>query len=104
MPLVAAGLAFLCLAGGFEAVGIGSGVDDVASECQPVHFGRREAGIGKGPAPFTEVRVGGARDGCPFFPGRDDLEEQLRAVGIEFDVDNLVQAQQVQTRLFSDQP
>jgi hypothetical protein len=33
----AAGLSFLFLAGGFEAVGIGSGVDDVAAERQPAN-------------------------------------------------------------------
>lgn len=33
-----------------------------------------------------EVGVGGADGGCPFFPGGDDLEEQLRSVGIELGV------------------
>lgn len=40
----------------------------------------------------TERRIACEGDGRPFFPGRDDLEQKLGAVGIELDVGDLIEA------------
>ena len=53
-------------------------------------------------APFAERGVGGARDGGPFLPVGDDLEQQFGAAGVELDVAELVQAEQVQAAVAAD--
>ena len=65
-------------------------------EGEPVHDGGGEPGVGESVAPFGEGCVGGAGDGGAFFPGGDDLEQQLGAAGIEGEVADLIEAEQVE--------
>ena len=84
-------------AGGGESVGLGAGVDDVGVEGEPVDDGGGQSGVGEGVAPLAERGVRSAGDGGSFLAGGDDLEEQLGPAGVEVDVADLVQAQQVWT-------
>ncbi len=83
-------------AGGAESVGQGAGVDDVGSEGEAVHDGCGQAGVGERVAPFAERGVGRTGDGGALFTGGDDLKEQLSTAGVEVDVADFVQAQQVE--------
>jgi len=58
--------------------------------------------VGEGGSPLGERGVGGAGDGGSFFAGGDDLEEQLGAAGVEPDVADLVEAEQVEAGVASD--
>ena len=90
------GGSILGCAGRGEAVGVGAGVDDVGAEGEAVHDSGGQAGSGKVLPHSTERGVGGTGDRGPLLAGCDDLEEQLGAAGVEADVANFVQAQQVQ--------
>lgn len=81
--------------GGAESVGGGAGVDDVGVEGQAVYDCGGQAGVGEGGAPFGEGGVGGAGDGGAFFSFGDDLEEEFGAAGVEVDVADFVEAEQV---------
>ena len=83
--------AFPVGSGGAEPVGVAAGGDDVGAEGESVDDRGGQSRVGEGGAPFGERSVGGARNGCAFLPGGDDLEKQFRASGIEVDVANLVQ-------------
>src|SRR5712691_5429035 len=80
--------------GGAQPVGVGSGLDDVRVEGEPVHDGGAEPRVGEGGGPFAEGGVGGDRDGGAFLALGEDLEEQLGAAAVELEVAQLVQAEQ----------
>ena len=92
-------------AGGFagaESVGLGAGLEDVGVEGDPVDDGGDQAGVGEHGSPFAEGQVRGDRDGRSFFAFGDDLEEQLGAAGVDFDVSELVQTEQVEASVAAD--
>jgi hypothetical protein len=74
----------------------------VAVEGEPVDDSGAEAGVGEGALPFAERGVGRDRDGAAFLPLGEDLEEQLRPGGVEFEVAELVQAEQVDLAVAGD--
>jgi hypothetical protein len=88
--------------GGAEAVGVGAGLDDVGSEGEAVDDGGGQAGVGEGCAPFGERGIGSASDGSFFLAGGDDLEQQFGAAGVEVDVADLVEAEQVEAGVATD--
>src|SRR3954471_11666085 len=96
------GGSFLGGAGGAQAVGVGAGGDDVGAEGQPVDHRGGEAGVGEGAAPFGERGVARAGDGGLLLAGGDDLEQQFGAAGVEVDVADLVEAEQVQAGVAAD--
>ena len=77
-------------------------MDDVRVEGQAVDDGGGQAGVGEGGAPLAERGVGGARDGGSFLAGGDDLEEELGAAGVESDIADLVEAEEVEAGVASD--
>jgi hypothetical protein len=90
------------LAGGLEAVGVGAGLDDVGVEGEPVDDGGAEARVGEGAGPFGECGVGSDGDGCFLFPLGEDLEEQFGAAAVQFEVAQLIQAEQVDAAVAGD--
>src|SRR6516162_3585159 len=84
------GLVLLGGAGLGEAVGVGAGLDDVAAEGEAVDDGGAEAGVGEGLGPAAEGLVGGNGDARLFLPFRQNLEEELGAAAVEFDIAELV--------------
>src|SRR6266542_6228439 len=81
---------------GPEAVGVAAGLDDVGFEGETIDHGGGQAGIREGAAPFRERRVAGHSDGGAFFSLGDDLEEQLGSATVEFQVAELVKAEQLE--------
>src|SRR5258705_3550490 len=81
--------------GGAQPVGVGAGGDDVRVEGEPVDDGGAEPGVGEGGGPFGEGGVGRDRDGGAFFPLGEDLEQQLGAAPVQFEVAELIEAEQV---------
>jgi hypothetical protein len=51
---------------------------------------------------FAEGEVGPDRDRGSFFPLGDDLEQQLGAFGVDLDVAELVEAEQIQAAVAAD--
>ena len=51
---------------------------------------------------FAERQVGPDRDGGPFVPLGDDLEQQLGAAGVGLDVAEFVEQQEVQPAVAAD--
>ena len=70
---------------------LGAGLDDVGVEGQPVDDGRHQARIGDDLAPLAERQVGGGGHRGLLLPLGQDLEQQLRAAGVELDVAELVE-------------
>ena len=64
-------------------------------EGDPVDDRGDQAGVGEDGAPFAEWQVRPDRDGGAFVPLGDDLEEQLGAAGVDLDIAELVQEEQV---------
>ncbi len=83
------------LAGGAEPVGLGAGFDDVGVEGGAVDDGGDEAGVGDDLAPFAEGEVRGQGDRGLLLAFGEDLEQELGAAGVELDVAELVEAEQV---------
>ena len=79
-----------------QPVAVGPGLDDVGVEGEPVDDGGGQAGVGERPAPFAEGVVAGHADRCSFFAFGQDLEEQLGAAGVDADVAELVDQEQVE--------
>src|SRR5262249_26259441 len=96
-PTPVTALAGLCAAGrgfaGAEPVGLGAGLEDMGVEGDPVDDGGDQAGSGK--------TVPHALNGR-FVPLGDDLEEQLGALGVDLDVAELVEQQEVQAAVAAD--
>ena len=76
---------------GAEPVGLGAGLEDVGVEGDPVHDRGDQARVGEHGSPLTERQIRGNGDGRFFFAFGDDLEEELGAAGVDFDVAQLVQ-------------
>jgi len=90
-----------CFAGA-ESVGLAAGFEDVGVEGDPVDDGGDQAWVGEHAAPFAEGQVGGDRDGGAFFAFGDDLEEQFGAAGVDLDVAEFVEAEQVEAAVAAD--
>jgi hypothetical protein len=58
--------------------------------------------VGEHGAPFAERQVGGDRDGGSFFAFGDDLEQQFGAAGVDLDVAQLVQAEEIESAVATD--
>ena len=65
--------------GAAEAIGIGSGFDDVGAVGDPVEQRLAQPGIGEDLGPLRERQVGGDDDRRPLGPFGDHLEQELRA-------------------------
>src|SRR5262249_22604532 len=89
------------LSGG-RAVRPGSGFDGLGGEGDAVDDGGDEAGVGEDGSPFAEGQVGPDRDGGSFLAFGDDLEQQLGAAGVELDVAELVEQEQVEAAVAAD--
>jgi hypothetical protein len=85
-----------------EVVGLASGFDDGAVEGEPVDDGGAEPGIGAGVASFAEGGVGGDRDAVLFLAFGQDLEEHFGAAAVEFEVGQLIDAEQVDASVAGD--
>jgi hypothetical protein len=59
-------------------------------------------GAGEHGSPFAEWQVRADRDGGSFFSFGDDLEQQFGAAGVELDVSELIQEQQVEAAVAAD--
>jgi hypothetical protein len=90
-------------AGAAEAVAVVAGLDDVGVEGEPVNDGGDEAGVGDDVAPFAEWQVGGDGDRVFLFAFGDDLEQQFGAAGVELDVAELVEAEQIEASVAGDE-
>ena len=75
---------------GAQPVGLGAGLEDVGVKGDPVHDRVDQPRIWEHGTPFTERKVGRDRDRRSFFAFGDDLEEQLGAAGVDFDVAKLI--------------
>ena len=71
-------------------------------EGDPVDDGGDEAGVGDDLAPFAERQVRGHGDGGFLFSFGEDLEQQFGASGVELDVAELVEAEQVESAVAGD--
>src|SRR5215472_6269676 len=89
VPGTAAGLA------GGEPVRLGAGLEDVGVEGDPVDDRGNQARVGNHRAPLAERQGGADGDGGSFVAFGDDLEQQFGAAGVDLDVAELVQAEQV---------
>ena len=89
-------------AGGAEAVAVGAGFDDVGVEGDAVDDGGDEAGVGDDGASFAEGEVGGDGDAGFLFAFGEDLEEEFAAAGVELDVAEFVEAEQVESSVSCD--
>jgi len=76
----------------------------VGVEGDAVDDGGDEAGVGEDGAPFAEGQVGGDGDGGAFFAFGDDLEEQFGSPGVDVDVAEFVEAEQVEAAVAADDP
>ena len=74
-----------------EPVGVDAGLDDVAAEGEPVHDGGAEPRVGEGLGPAAEALVGGDGNTGLLLPFGQDLEQQLGAAPVQFEVAELVQ-------------
>jgi len=74
----------------------------VGVEGDAVDDGGNEAGVGDHGSPFAEGEVGCDRDGGFLFAFGEDLEQQLGAAGVELDVAELVEAEQVEAPVAGD--
>src|SRR5215470_9790760 len=77
-------LGILLLAGVGEAVGDGSGLDDLPGEGEPVDDRGAEPGVGEGFRPAGERLVGGDGDRGALLSLGENLEEQFGAAPVEF--------------------
>ena len=104
--LILAGVSFASGGGcaGAEAVGLSAGFEDVGVEGDAVDDGGDQAGVGEDCAPFAEGQVGGDGDGGAFLAFGDDLEEQFGSAGVDVDVAELVEAEQVEAAVAADDP
>jgi hypothetical protein len=68
----------------------------VRVEGDAVDDGGDEAGVGEHGSPFAERQICRDRDGGSFLAFGDDLEQQLGAAGVELDIAELVQQEQVE--------
>jgi hypothetical protein len=82
---------------------VGAGFDDVGVEGDAVDDGGDEAGVGDDLAPFAEGQVRGQSDRGLLFTLGQDLEQQLRAAGVELDVAELVEAEQIEAAVAGDE-
>src|ERR1700738_5449822 len=73
-------------------------------EGEPVDDRRGEARVGEGLAPLTEGVVAGHRDRGAFLALGEYLEQQLGAAGIDADISELVDAEQVESSVAADGP
>ena len=87
-----------------EPVGLGAGFDDVRVEGDPVDDGRDQPGVGEHRSPLTERQICGQPDGGPFLPLGDDLEQQFRSSGVDFDLSDLVVEKHNQAAVAADNP
>lgn len=78
-----------------KAVAVAAGLDDVGVVGDSVNDGCGEAWVGDDLAPFAEWQVRCDRDGRFLFSFGDDLEDEFSALGVELDVAELVEAEQV---------
>ena len=87
---------------GAQPVGLGAGLDDVGFEGDPVHDRGAEPGVGEGAGPFGERGVRRDRDRGAFLAFGEHLEQQLRAAAVEFEVAQLIEAEQVDPAVAGD--
>jgi hypothetical protein len=87
---------------GAEPVGLGAGFEDVGVEGDPVDEGGDEAGVGEDGSPFAERQVGPDRDGGAFVAFGDDLEQQFGAAGIDLDIAQFIEEQEVEAAVTAD--
>jgi hypothetical protein len=81
---------------------VGAGLDDVSVEGDAVDDGGDEAGVGEHGSPFAERQICPDRDGGSFLPLCDDLEQQFGAAGVEPDVAQLIEQQEIQAAVTAD--
>jgi len=96
---------FLAASGGLagaQPVGLGAGFEDVGVEGDAVDDGGDRAWVGEDGAPFAEGQVGGDRDGGAFLAFGDDLEEEFGAAGVDVDVAEFVEQQEVEAAVAGD--
>jgi hypothetical protein len=85
-----------------KSVAGGACLDDLAVEGEPVDDGGAKSGVGEGLGPAGERLVGGDRDGGLFLPFGEDLEQQLSAAAVEFEVAELVADEEIDPAVASD--
>ena len=85
-----------------EPVAGGAGLDDLAVEGESVDDGGAEPRVGEGLGPAGERLVGGDRDGGLLLAFGEDLEQQLGAAAVEFEVAELVADQQIDAAVAGD--
>ena len=86
-----------------QSIALGAGLDDVAVEGHPVDDGRDQSGIGDHLAPFGERQVRADGDRCLLLALGQDLEQQLGPSGVELDITELVDQEQVESSIAGDQ-
>jgi hypothetical protein len=74
----------------------------VGVEGDAVDDGGDEAGVGDDGAPLAEGEVAGQRDAGLLFSFGQDLEQQLGAAGVELDVAELVEAEEIEAAVAGD--
>jgi hypothetical protein len=79
-------------------------LEDVGVEGDPVDDGGDEAGVGDDLAPLAEGQVRRHRHRRFLFAFGEDLEQQLGTSGVEGDVAELVQAEEVQASVAGHDP
>lgn len=72
-------------------------------EGEPVDDRGDEAGVGDDATPFGEWEVGCDRDAGFFFAFGEDLEQEFGAAAVEFDVAELVEAEEVEAGVAADE-
>ena len=77
-----------------EPIAVSADGDDVAVVEQSIEDGGRDDGIAKDRAPFSHGPVGGHEHGAALIAAADELEEQMRGVGLERQIAELVDNQQ----------
>ena len=87
---------------GAEAVGLGAGFDDVGVEGDSVDDRGDEAGVGEDGSPLAEGQVACDADGGFFLSFGDDLEEQFGAAGIDVDVAEFIEQEEIQAAVAAD--
>ena len=86
-----------------QSEALGPGLDDVGVECQPIDDGGDQAGITDDLTPFGEGEVRGGGHRCLLLAFGQDLEQQLSSFGVELDIAELVEAEQVEAPKTSNQ-
>ena len=74
----------------FDSIRASLDLDKLRMVGEPVDDGRGRCGVVEYLVPVFKRPVGGQNDAATFIPGRNDLEEEVRALAIEGQVTNLI--------------